>query len=195
MENKANQKISYHNSREFRLAVDIVLKHEGYYSNDADDRGGATKYGISLKFLQGLKDSDNDGYLDGDLNFDGIVDINDIRSLSPQDAVDLYYFEFWVKDQFDRLPYFLSPKLFDLAVNMGTQQANKLVQRAIKACGLPLDDDGIIGPRTLQALKLVDKSAVLSALRSEAAGFYRYLVASGKGHSKYLNGWLNRAYS
>ena len=191
MENKANQKILYHNSREFRLAVDIVLKHEGYYSNDVDDRGGATKYGISLKFLQGLKDSDNDGYLDGDLNFDGIVDINDIRSLSPQDAVDLYYFEFWVKDQFDRLPYFLSPKLFDLAVNMGTHQANKLMQRAITACGLPIADDGIMGLDgfTIRNLE-VFKSLATQGTHGTLVDLLDETVTNGGG--RLLKQWLSQ---
>lgn len=196
MENtNKHQKFSKHNGKAFGLAIVDVLNHEGFFSNDSDDPGGATKYGISLRFLIGLKDSDGDGFFDGDLNMDGVVDIEDIRNMSKQEAVDLYYNCFWKPGGFNDLPSHISPKLFDLAVNMGTKQANKILQRALRSCGFPLVDDGIIGSKTLRSIHHADDKSLMAATRSEAASFYRYLVASKKAHSKYLNGWLNRAYA
>ena len=39
-----------------------LLKNEGGFVNDKKDRGGPTKYGVSLKFLKGLlnEEADND---------------------------------------------------------------------------------------------------------------------------------------
>ena len=35
------------NSLNFDQAVHVILEHEGGYSNDKDDPGGETRYGIS----------------------------------------------------------------------------------------------------------------------------------------------------
>lgn len=52
-------------SDKFKHAVQVVLKHEGGFVNDKNDRGGATKAGISLRFLQKENiDINNDGKID-----------------------------------------------------------------------------------------------------------------------------------
>lgn len=38
--------------RPFEDFVKVILKHEGGYVDHPNDPGGATKYGISLRFLQ-----------------------------------------------------------------------------------------------------------------------------------------------
>jgi lysozyme family protein len=73
--------------------------------------------------------------------------------------------------------------LFDLAVNTGILQANKLIQRALRSTGVSVTEDGIIGPVTLAALK------------SEAAGYYRLIANINPSQLTFINGWLRRAYS
>ena len=51
----------------------VVREIEGGFVNDPRDPGGATKFGISLRFLRSI------GL---DLNRDGIIDGIDIRGLS-----------------------------------------------------------------------------------------------------------------
>ncbi len=86
-------------------------------------------------------------------------------------------------------------KTFDLAVNVGARQAHKIVQRAARAHGRALIDDGDLGPNSRSALRSLGNADILPAIRSEAAGFYRGLVAARPRSSKYLDGWLNRAYA
>jgi len=52
----------------FEDALPTVLRHEGLYSEDPADPGGATNYGISLRFLRQLGDTDGDGFAEGDLD-------------------------------------------------------------------------------------------------------------------------------
>lgn len=73
----------------FEAALATVLLHEGLSSQDPEDRGGATHYGISLRFLQSLDKQE------GDLNHDGTVDAEDIQSLSLEEATQLYRTRFW----------------------------------------------------------------------------------------------------
>jgi lysozyme family protein len=180
---------------DFNKAIITVLKHEGGFCNDPDDPGGATSYGISLRFL--LKR----GSLKlGDIDGDGDIDIDDIREMSLEDAKNIYYKEWWQKYRYGQIDHQeLATKIFDFSVNMGSRQAHKLLQRALRACGMPVKDDGILGARSRAAIRLVTESgrgdALLCALRSEAAGFYRLLAATKRKLAKFLNGWLSRAYS
>lgn len=170
----------------FELAIETVLEHEGFYSNDPDDRGGPTKYGISLRYLKLTGQ--------GDFNQDGDIDEQDVKQMTLQKAKQLYYKDWWVRYGYHRIRHQgVATKVFDLAVNMGAKQAHKRVQRAVWAVmGEPdcLQDDGILGPVTLKAINGIEGKQLLPPLRSEAAGFYRSL-----NQPKFLRGWLNRAYA
>ena len=85
-------------------------------------------------------------------------------------------------------------KVFDLAVNVGHRQAVKLLQRALRACGATVADDGVLGPLTRQAVQVAQPDLLVAALRSEAAGFYRALAQKKPENEKFLKGWLNRCY-
>lgn len=179
----------------FLNAVEPVFLHEGTFSNDPADAGGATMYGISLRFLQKLGDLDGDGWLDGDLDHDGDVDVDDIRAITRERASALYFSQFWSRYNYHRFSRSVGAKVFDLSVNMGPGNAHKILQRAVRATGgRILMDDGRIGPKTIAAVNVTQPEYLVVAMRSEAAGFYRLLVESNATLGKFLNGWLNRAY-
>ncbi|MDX1901873.1 MAG: glycosyl hydrolase 108 family protein [Gammaproteobacteria bacterium] len=176
----------------FDTAILTVLRHEGLYVNDPQDAGGATNYGVSLRWLKSIGDLNSDGFLDGDLDHDGDVDLFDVKNMTRDDAIKLYRQYWW-----DNFPYekivnqLIGTKLFDLAVNMGSKPSHKCLQRAIRAAsGLHLLEDGILGTKSLEAINAANADTLLAAYRSEAAGFYRSL-----NKPKYIEGWLNRAYS
>ena len=173
----------------FTDAVAKVLEHEGGLSDHPADPGGITKYGISLRFLTSL------GFPYGDLDQDGDIDADDIRGLTKVQAIEIYKKQWWDRYQYWRLPDQVDWKTFDLAVNMGAKQAHKLLQRACMSCEQYLAVDGIIGPNTLRAVNVVPWHCLFAALRSEAGGFYRSLVAIRPELKGFLRGWLNRAYS
>lgn len=176
--------------RRFEAALKVVLDHEGGFVNHPNDPGGATNYGVSLRWLKSLGD------LGGDLDHDGDVDIDDIRKLTPGMAGIFYRRNWWDKYEYHRLPQGIAVKAFDLSVNMGARQAHKILQRAIRAAlQVNLEDDGVIGEKTRLALQVdFDMALVVVAMRSEAAGFYRQLAATKPKFQVFLDGWLKRAY-
>ena len=89
----------------------------------------------------------------------------------------------------------IAAKVLDMRVNMGPSQAHKILQRALRAAEYPVKVDGVFGPITTAAVNTVHPRHLLVALRSEAAGFYRGLVAQRPEYAKFENGWLNRAYT
>ena len=174
--------------RLFEHAVAVVLAHEGGLVDDPADPGGVTNFGISFRFVDAL---------DEDIDSDGDVDAADVRDMTRDQAKALYRREFWDRYGYGKFHLTVATKVFDLAVNMGPRQAHKCLQRACraaKATETPLDDDGVLGPKTRQAIMQAGDMRLLIALRSEAAGFYRALAIRDPVRERFLAGWLNRAY-
>lgn len=174
----------------FDNAIDTILAHEGGFADNPNDPGGTTNFGISLRFAQRYLG------LELDLDGDGDVDEDDIRLMSPEEAIEIYYDHWWVRNSYDRIDaQEVATKIFDLAVNMGSRQAHRLLQRGCRACGWTLLDDGLLGPKSMHAINSIRPAQLLIAMRSEAAGFYRQLASQKTEFHEFLNGWLNRAYS
>ncbi len=162
---------------DFMRAVERVLADEGGYVCDPADPGGATKYGISQREYPTL----------------------DIRQLTREQAVAIYYRDYWSGRRYGELPAAIAEKLFDLAVNMGADHATLCLQRALRACGHAVVRDGALGPKTVSAALKAPGEALLASLRSEAAAYYRltaerWRLERGETGCEFLTGWLNRAY-
>jgi lysozyme family protein len=80
-------------------------------------------------------------------------------------------------------------------VNEDDQHAVRTLQRALRACQVTVDEDGNLGPKTIAAVYSVrNMEALVAAMRSEAASYYRLLAALHQRDEVFLKGWLNRAY-
>lgn len=173
-----------------------ILRVEGGFVDDAKDRGGATKFGISLRFAkaEGLVDANRDGFKDLDLNLDGVIDGFDIRQLTADIAEALYFQHFWKGPGFWTLPRPIDAALFDQAVNGGTTAAIRLLQRACSRCGVPLKDDGVLGPKTRAGVaEAIRGGRLLEVYRTEAANRYAAIARADPTQKRFLNGWLARA--
>lgn len=157
----------------FEQAVNFILANEGEYSDNPNDKGGVTKFGISSLAYPDI----------------------DILNLTKNDAKNIYRRDFW-----DPFPYNdiknpeIAIKFFDLSVNIGNFWAATLIQRALRSAGKNLMEDGIFGPQTLEAINQADSTDLLAALKSEAAGYYRTIAALRPKEKIFLKGWLKRAY-
>lgn len=195
-------------SPRYAAAVKKLLRVEGGFSDDKFDRGGTTKFGISLRFLvaEGQIDLDGDGRADFDLDMDGDIDGADIRKLTPGDAKFLYHRCFWKRLGADSFPRPVGEMLFDQGVNGGLTAARKLLQRAINAClaqyaiDMPqLRVDGDLADKSRAALNAViavpaaRMPAIIIAYRQAVSDRYRAIVAANPSQKRFLNGWLNRA--
>ena len=173
-----------------RIAVPWILDAEGGFVNEASDRGGATKYGISIKFLRLLPDHDGDGFVDGDLDRDGDVDIEDIQGLDVEDAIDLYHQYFWLSY---KCAAFNNPAialcLFDAVVNHRPKTAKILLQR-----GLGVTADGDIGPRTMRAAQEINADIFLPLYFSFRAKLFHDIVKRHSDQDVYFRGWLRRLF-
>jgi len=158
----------------FLRAVEVVLKHEGGYVNNPSDPGGETKYGISKRSYPHL----------------------DIANLTREDAIAIYYRDFYAKYGYGRLnDEAVATKVFDMAVNMGPATAHRLLQEALVFLGYPVAVDGILGPQTVAAANRADPRRLLQVLRWRAAERYFHIADQRPQSRAFLLGWLRRAYS
>lgn len=160
----------------FAASLAFVLEREGGFVHDPDDRGGATKYGITLGTLQRARGRP--------------VTVDDVRALRVSEAAAIYERDYWRACHADRIvgerPC-LALCHFDAAVNHGIQQATRFLQRA-----LGVDPDGVVGPLTLRAVATCDESLTVAAYLRQRAAFFRALAERNASQKKFLRGWLAR---
>ncbi|MET7243239.1 glycoside hydrolase family 108 protein [Methylobacterium sp. EM32] len=140
----------------FERALALVLTHEGGWSDDPADPGGATNLGVTIGTLS--------------LWLGRPATRAEVRGLTPASVAPLYRRRFWDAIQGDALPAGLDYALFDFAVNSGPKRAVIGLQRA-----LGLADDGRLGPVTLAALKGRDVPGLIDAVCDGRLAFLRAL--------------------
>jgi len=150
----------------FDQAFQSLIGHEGgYLSADAarrqGDPGGETKYGISKAAYPG----------------------EDIANMTLERAKQIYKRDYWGPAGCDAVPDAIKFDLFDMAVNSGVKPAIRALQTAVKEV-----EDGILGPRTLQALQSVPPDRL--RLRFSAAR--RMLWAGLRTWPTFGRGWTIR---
>ncbi len=165
---------------DFDRAIEKLLKNEGGYSNDSDDKGGATNYGLTIPFLK---------------DFGYSYDSEKIKGISKEFAITIYK-QLWKKSKSDEIRNNrLASYYFDCVVNHGQTQAVKFLQRALLACGKDIDDDGKIGAVTISKANSVEieQLSIWCCMKAIRADFMR-MLSKKEGQEKFLKGWLNRVY-
>lgn len=164
----------------------IILEHEGGLSLNRLDPGGATNYGISLRYLRAIGiDIDNDGNIDED----------DIIALTQRNSKEIYTKYWWDKYHYELFEDIeVVSKVFDLAVNMGPVSAHKILQ---KACNIvlkkPLIVDGILGTKTFNAANSGNPLQLRERLKYLAKDRYIEIIAKNPAMEWAKSGWLKRA--
>jgi lysozyme family protein len=115
----------------------MVLKHEGGFVNHPKDPGGMTNLGVTKAAWEAW--------------LVRTVTESDMRALTPEKVKPFYKAMYWNKIKGDDLPSGVDYAAYDLAVNSGTGRAAKYLQRIAGVA-----DDGVIGPRSLEAIKKCD---------------------------------------
>lgn len=159
----------------FDEAITKTLAKEGgsRYTEIANDKGGATKYGISQRAYPHI----------------------DIRNLTEQQARDIYKRDYWDRVCGDRIQsQAVAENLFDTAVNMGPVTAAKLAQSTLNEILIDgLIVDGVIGSCTIDALSRCEDNVFLAAYTLAKVARYAHICNKDKSQSKFLLGWINRA--
>jgi lysozyme family protein len=143
----------------FELTVSPAV--EGGYVDDPTDPGGATKYGISQAAYPSV----------------------DIASLTLEGAQAIYQNDYWNAVKADTLPPPIAGLLFDAAVNQGQGWAAKALQSAVG-----VSTDGVLGPKTLAAVKGSDPATLHATIGWLREARYR----QDADFATFGHGWIIR---
>lgn len=174
------------------IITGVIEKEGSAYTNDPSDSGGPTKYGITLKTLEGYRG----------------------RKCTPQDVKDLselearaIYYQMFVKDpgfeQVNFLSAAIAEELVDSGVNCGVGRPTIWLQEELNNLNnggthyADIEEDGRIGPGTMKALKAFlerrgkeGEMVLVRALNVAQGQHYRTLVRRRAKDEKYYYGWL-----
>lgn len=172
--------------------IAAIIAREGRYSNDANDRGGETAWGVTIAEARA------NGYA------------GPMMEMPREVAERIYAAKYWDKLRLDdvaALSEIVAGELADIGVNMGTGTAAIFLQRILNVFNRrgeyypDLSVDGGIGPATLSALRQflirrnLDGDDVLKVgLNCLQGARYIELAERDPKQEDFVYGWiLNRA--
>jgi putative secretion activating protein len=168
----APQKSTVNNDKRIKNCLDYIFQVEGGYNVD---QGGPTRYGIIQS------EARKHGYTGSMKDF-------------PKDkAKEIYIKDYYYGNKIDKInDERVALSVFDWTVNSGG--AKKQIQKMLnKEYGLNLTVDGIIGPKTLDALNGVNQDSLLKNIATAQRNYYTYLAKSNpEKNGSSLKGWYNR---
>jgi len=160
------------------MTPDQVLDHliaaEGGFVDNPNDRGGCTKYGITLATLRDWR---------GDYG----VDCDAVRALTETEAREIYRARYVEGPKFDELPARLQPLMVDSAVQHGRRRVIKWPQEAAGTTA-----DGVIGPVTLDAMHDSHIAGLYRQILARRAVFYGQIISNDHSQAVFAEGWMRR---
>lgn len=151
----------------FNISIELILKNEGGLSNNPNDTGKLTKYGISQKSYPN----------------------EDILNLTIERAKFLYQRDYWNPIMGNQiLNQNIADSIFDSAVNMGVGSAVKLVQLVVHTV-----QDGSMGPKTISAINTYFPSLFLAEFKLAKIQKYVNICLNNSSQKTFLLGWIIRA--
>ena len=155
--------------------IDGIIRREGGFVDHPADRGGPTKYGVTRQTLQRWRG--------------GPVTIGDVRGLEESEARRIYERLYLAAPGFDRAvgERKLLSLLVDCAVQHGPRRAARWLQAAAGAAV-----DGVIGPRTIEAVKAAGEKVLYKRVLAARCRFYGNIVARDPSQAAFAAGWAER---
>lgn len=155
------------------LLVPFILRWEGGYVNDPDDRGGATNRGVTLATFRHFYGSD--------------ATVEQLRTLTDAQWFHIFKTGYWDRWQADQIA---SQSIANLLVDWvwasgvhGIVQPQKI---------LDVEPDGVVGPKTLEALHARQAEELFYQLRAARLAFVEGIARRTPSQKKFLRGWQNR---
>ena len=103
-------------NEKFRQCLDFVLSCEGGYSNNPNDLGGETNFGITSRTYSDYRKSKG-------------LSLCSIKDISIEEIEEIYYKKYYLASGAHNIEDFrLSLLHFDTAVNMGVARANSFLR-------------------------------------------------------------------
>lgn len=156
----------------FDDCVAWTLRREGGFVHHGDDAGGPTNLGITANVYNRYRRRRK-------------LPQQSVALCTEQEARDIYRTEYWERFVCDVLPEPVDLVHFDTSVLF-----SKPIQFLQAMAGSTVD--GILGPKTLEAVQAHDPKDLARAMVCARMGAHVYSVVTRPRNAAFIAGWLNR---
>lgn len=180
------------------ILLPFILRWEGGFVNDPTDRGGATNKGVTITTWRQV------GY---DKDGDGDIDVDDLKLLTNEDVRDRvlvpHYWNRWKADTIN------DQKIANILVDWVWASGSHGIKSPQRLLGVNVD--GIVGPKTIEAVNFADPQSLFLAIYDERVKFINNIVERSVSEyekkigrkatetellkytqKRFRKGWLNR---
>lgn len=162
----------------------FILKWEGgdKYTNKKSDKGGATKYGITIATWRTV------GY---DKNGDGKIDEKDVKLITEDDFKKVLKHNFWDKWKADLIK---NQKVAEILVDWLWNSGKWGIIKPQQLLGVK--PDGIVGAKTLAAVNnYPNQRKLFESLKNARKAYIDKVIKNDPRQIVNKKGWLNRINS
>ena len=153
--------------------IPIIKKWEGGYSDNPNDRGGATNSGVTLAVYQSVYGKNKTK--------------NDLKRMTNEQWDYIFTKLYWNKWKADEIKnQSIANILVDWVWMSGTSTIKKIQSLFV------LTADGIVGNKTLSYINSNNQEEVFNKIWNRRKSFYESLVKNNPSQKVFLNGWMNR---
>lgn len=165
------------------ILIPQLIKEEGGYVNDKNDRGGETMKGFTWKTWC--------------LVFDAETTHDRFLEMSDEDWTYLFKKLFWNQILGDDIhSQRIAMMVCDWVFNSGKYYPEYDVQDIlVHAFGAHIAEDGDFGQATINAINAADEQALFDSIVAKRLWFYDQCIAKNPTDIKYRVGWKNRLFS
>lgn len=156
----------------------LILKWEGGFVDDPDDRGGATNMGVTIGTYEAY--CRRKGYPK--------PSVERLKNLSMEEWTDILRTMYWDVCKADDIgSQSVANMIVDWAWHSGTGTAIRKVQKVVG-----VERDGDIGPITLAAINSVSALPLFGMLKAERVRHLKEICRKRPANNKFMKGWMNR---
>jgi lysozyme family protein len=155
--------------------IQRIIEREGGYVDNALDKGGPTRFGITMSTLAKWRDH--------------LVTPSDVKLLTPEEAAAIYLSLYVTHPGFDQInDDKLRSLVVDCAVLHGPATVTKWLQAIVETAV-----DGVLGTNTAAAVNSENATSIYLLLCAKRVRFFGEIITKDHTQAVFAHGWLNRA--
>ena len=153
--------------------IPIIKRWEGGYSDNPNDRGGATNSGVTLAVYQSVYGKNKTK--------------NDLKRMTNEQWNYIFTKLYWNKWKADDIK---NQSIANILVDWVWMSGLGTIKKIQSLFGLTAD--GIVGNKTILYINSHDQEEVFNKIWNRRKSFYESLVKNNPSQKVFLKGWMNR---
>ena len=153
--------------------IPIIKRWEGGYSDNPNDRGGATNSGVTLAVYQSVYGKNKTK--------------NDLKKMTNEQWNYIFTKLYWNKWKADDIK---NQSIANILVDWVWMSGLGTIKKIQSLFGLTAD--GIVGNKTILYINSHDQEEVFNKIWNRRKSFYESIVKNNPSQKVFIKGWMNR---